>query len=315
MLLCAGAAIAQSGNTSSASTLYAVDINGHLVPDAQYAAHNGDKAQLNQSINGRDVPLESSEVHVLTDTPSHRVTEVLVRKYDPTGRLATTERTLTDEAISPAGSTLRAATFRTDINGSFVESERRLVESQTQGANTTAAVTISRPGLSGSFETAEKRKVVTTTEGNSIRSNEDIERPTGNGNQFFAAARVVTEEIKSPDKTTSSTALYEPDITGKMALARQDVATTTKTGNGSVTELNTFAPAIYGVTRDESSGPKLREQQTVVREERNGVVTETTAVRRPTLVDPNRLGDPNVISTLVCTGTCKDSLKAPAPKP
>jgi hypothetical protein len=315
-VVCAGFTLAQTGNTQSASALYSIDINGHVVTDADYVARNGDKAQLNQSINGRQVPLESSEVRVLTNEPNHRVTETIVHKYDPTGQSSITERTITDEAKSGAGSTIHATVYRSDLNGSMAESERRVVENQVQGATTTAEVTILRPGLSGSFETAEKRKVVTVTDGDTVRTTEDIQRPSGNGSQLFQAARVVTEETKSTDKSTSSTALYELDVTGKLALSRQDVATTTKTAAGSVTQLNTYAPSIYGVAREENGGPKLREQETIVREEKNGVVTQTTAVRRPTLQDPNRLDDPKVLSTLVCTGSCKDSLfKAAAPAP
>ena len=316
MLIGAAIASAQSGTATSASALYTVDVNGHVVRDAAYVARNGDKTQLKQSVNGQAVPLESSEVHILTDTPSHRVTETIVRRYDPTGRSAGTERTVTDEAIAATGSTLRAATYRSDVNGAMVEAERRVVESHVQGANTNAQVTISRPGFNGSFEPAEKRNVVTVTAGDSIRSTEEIERPSGNGNQFVAASRVVTEEKKTADKITSSTALYELDSLGRMALSRQDVSTTTKAGNGrEVTELNTYAPSIYGVARDQDPTPKLREQQTIVREEKNGVVTATTQLRRPSLQDPNRLSDASVISTLECTGACKDSLKSPAAAP
>jgi hypothetical protein len=315
ILFSAGLACAQSGNTQSASTLYTVDINGHLVDNAQYVARDGDKTQLEQSLNGRTVPLESSDFHVLTDTPNHRVTETIVRRYSATGQLASTERIVTDESKSAAGSTLRATTYRSDINGNMVESERRVVDSQVHGDTTTSDVNISRPGLSGSFETTEKRNVVTTMAGNTTRSTEAIERPSGNG-QFYEAARIVKEENKSGDKTTSSTALYELNSSRQMALARQEVATTTKTGNGGeVTELNTYAPSVYGIAQEQGGPLKLREQQTIVKEDKNGVVTETTSVSRPTLADPNRLGNADVISTLVCKGTCKGPLPALGSQP
>ena len=95
-----------------------------------------------------------------------------------------------------------------------------------------------------------------------------------------------------------------------MSLIRQEAATTTKQGDGSeITELSLYAPSITGVAREGLGSPKLREQQTIVRKESTGVVTETTTARRPTMADPNRLGDPNVISDLVCTGKCAGPLK------
>jgi hypothetical protein len=101
-----------------------------------------------------------------------------------------------------------------------------------------------------------------------------------------------------------------------MALSRQEVATTTKGSDGAqVTELNTYAPSVYGVARDEQGGgPKLREQLVTVRREANGGVSETTSVRRPTVSDPNRLGEPTVIFNLVCTDTCGRALPAPQTK-
>lgn len=311
-LACGAFAFAEQSN----SVLYTTDINGHVVAETQYLAHDGDKAQLNESINGRDVPLQSSEVRVLIDQPNHRVTETVVRKYDPTGRLASTERTLADEEKSPGGATLHATVFRSDLNGNMQESERRVVESRVQGATTTAAVTISRPGLNGSLEPIEKREVVTVTDGNTVRTTETIARPSGNGSQFAEAARQVREETKTPNKTTASTAFYDLDYQGKMALSRQDVTTTTKTGPGTeVTELDVYAPSVYGIAREGNGAPKLREQETTVRHESNGAVTETTTVRRPTVSDPDRLSEVGTTLTVVCTGVCKGPLPTIDGKP
>jgi hypothetical protein len=315
-LLYGGLALAQSSGTHSDSVVYTTDLNGHVVADSQQVARDGSKALLVQSINGREVPLQSSETHVLTDEPNHRVTETIVRTYDATGQLGSTERTVSDEVKGPAGSVVHASVFRSDLNGHMNESERRVIDTHVQGSTTTADVTISRAGVNGSLDTAEKRQVVTIKDGDTVRATETIQRPSGNGNQFFEAAREVREETKSGDKTTSSTAMYELDFQGKLSLSRQDVRTTAKAADGSqVTELNTYAPSTYTEPRTEGGSPKLREQEMIVRRENNGVVTETTTVRRPTPADPNRLGDATVISNLVCTGTCGGSLQAAAKKP
>lgn len=304
-LLCAGLACGQS-----ATTEFTIDLNGRRVESAKYLSSNGDSALLTQSINGRNVPLERSEARVLTEQPDRRVTETIVRRYDATGQLISTQRTVSDEQKSAGRSTIQATVYRSDTNGRLLESERRTIESQTQGGTTTAEVTIARTGMSGSWETAEKRKVVTVTEGDKTRETETITRPAPGKLAFIEVARDVKESAKSGATTTANTVHYELDYVGKMSLIRQETATTTKQSDGSeITELNLYAPSIYGVAREGQAGPKLREQQTVVRKESAGVVNETTTVRRPTLADPNRLGDPSVISNLVCTGKCAGPLK------
>jgi hypothetical protein len=293
----------------SAAVLLTPDLNGHNVEAALYTASDGDHTQLDQSINGRLVPLEKSDARVLSESPNGRTTETVVRKYDPTGVLASTERIVTDEQKTPSGSVIHATIYRSDLNGNFQESERRLIESETQGATTTSNVTISRPGLGGSLEVAEKRNIVTTVEANTTRETEVVQRPAPNG-QFVDATRQVREETKAADKMTSNTASYEPNFDGQMSLIRQQVETTTKAPDGSaVTERNTYAPSQYGIARDDHGGPKLQEQEVIVRHEKNGGVTETTTVSRPTLADPNLPGPSTVVSDLVCTGKCQGPLQ------
>ncbi len=318
-LLCAALALAQSNATQSNATqanttLYRTDLNGHRVAQGEYISRNGDRTELTQSINGGKSPLQRTETRVLSEGPNGRVTETFVRTYDGAGVLASTTRTVTEEQQRAGGSTIRATVYRDDANGRLQEDERRTIETQTQGATTTAAVTIAHAGLSGSFETTEKRKIVATTDGNTTRETEAVERLSYGNNQFYEAARYVREETKSAAKTTSSTAMYEPDNLGKMSLIRHETASTVKNSDGTqVTERNVYAPDVLGIARDEQGGQKLREHQTVVRRESGGTVTETTSLQRPALADPNRLDEPRVISNLVCTGKCDGPLQQQKP--
>ncbi len=310
LLLCAGAF---AGNVAAQSTsvLLTPDLNGRNVESAAYVAKDGDRTELAQSINGRQVPLEKTDVHVLSEGPNGKTTETIVRKYDATGQLASTERTVSEEQKTPNGSVIHATIYRSDLNGSFQEAERRTIESQTQGNTTTSDVAISRAGLNGSFALAEKRNIVTVTnkDAGSVQATEVIERPAQNG-QLVEAAREVREQTKAGDKVTSNTANYELDYSGKMNLILQKVETTSKSPDGSVvTERNTFAPSMYGVARSGDGPPQLREQEVVVRRENNGVVTEKTTVSRPTLQDQNRLGPASPVSELVCTGKCAGPLQ------
>jgi hypothetical protein len=303
-LLYAGLAFAQSNITE-----FVPGLNGRSVAAAAYTAKDGDRTELNQSINGRRVPLQSSETRVLSDGPQGRTAETVVRKYDATGKLASTERTVVETQKRPNGATVHATIYRSDVNGQMQEDERRTIETQADGPTAHTAVTVSRPGLSGSFEIAEKRNVVSTADGKTLHETEVIERPLQAG-QFAEVGREIREQATVGGQTTSTITNYEPDFTGKMSLIRQQVANITKASDGSmVTELDLYAPSAYGIARDQSATPKLKEQEMIVRKEKNGVVTETTTVSRPLLADPNRLGPTQPVSELVCTGKCEGPLQ------
>lgn len=307
-LLCASLALAQSRG-SSTTGLIVPDLNGNSIQAAVYTAKDGDRKELTQSINGRQVPLQQSETHVLSDGPNGKTTETLTRKYDATGQLVSTERTVVDEKKLPNGAVIHATTYRSDLNGQMAESERRTIESLTQGPTSTTDVTISRPGLNGSFDVAEKRSVVSNGDGKTVHETEVVQIPAANG-QLMEAARLVREQSTVNGTTSSTEARYEPDFTGKMSLASQQVATIKKDPDGSlVTQLDLYAPAAYGIARTENATQQLKEQDVIVRREANGVVTETTTVSRPTMQDPGRLGPSSPVSELVCIGKCDGPLK------
>ena len=212
-LLCAGLALAQSGGKST-TALFVPDLNGNRVQASVYTANDGDRQELTQSINGRKVPLQQSETHVISDGPNGRTTETLTRKYDATGQVVSTERTVVEEKKSPNGASIHATVYRSDLNGQMAESERRTIETQTQGPNSTTNVTISRPGISGSFDIAEKRNLVTNTDGKTVHETEVVQIPAANG-QLMEALREVRDQSTVDGTTTSTSARYEPDFTGK----------------------------------------------------------------------------------------------------
>jgi len=303
-LLCAGLATAQS-----TTALLTPDLNGRSVQSAIFTANDGDRTELNQSINGRLVPLQKSDTRTLSESPAGKTTETIVRKYDPTGQLVSTERILVETQKRPHGAVVKATTFRSDINGQMQESERRTIDTQAQGPVSTTDITVLRPGLSGNFDLAEKRNIITTVDGKTVHETESVQRPSQSG-QLTEVSREVREQGTAGGKSTATTTTYEPDFTGQMSLIRQQVATTTKASDGSmVTELDLYAPSAYGIARENNATPKLKEQDVVVRREKNGVVTETTSVSRPTLQDQNHLVAAGPPTELVCTGACPLSLQ------
>jgi hypothetical protein len=285
---------------------YKTDLNGHRVPvEQRKISPTGDVTDLRQSINGRSVPMEKTETKILSETATGRTVEVVVRKYDQTGNLASTERTVTEEQNrGDAGATLRATIYRSDLNGRLLEAERRVIETQKQGAVTSSDVAISRIGIDGTLETMEKRKVVTTAAADKTDQVETVYLV--NNRQFYEAARNLREERVENGKTIATTTNYQADYSGKMTAFRQEVASTVKAADGSETiVLDILAPAVEGLVREPGRPLAVKEQQVITRlKASDGTVTEVTAMRRPLLSDPNRLGEPRVTSETVCTGNC-----------
>ena len=120
-LLSASLVLAQS-NGRSTTALFVPDLNGNRVEAAAYTAQDGDRKELTQSINGRKVPLQQSETHVLSDGPSGKTTETLTRKYDALGQLVSTERMVVEEKKLPNGAVIHATTYHSDLNGQMAES-------------------------------------------------------------------------------------------------------------------------------------------------------------------------------------------------
>jgi hypothetical protein len=294
----------------SATTTYTTDINGNRVDGSTFLS-NAERTEVSRSINGRLVPLEETEERVLSEDANGKVTETVTRKYAPNGQLASTERVVTDtQKLDGGGSRVKATTFRSDVNGGMREAQRTTTETRKQGSTTYAETVVERPTLNDAFQAVEKRSEVTESTDGGSHGQETIYRPSGNGG-FYEALRHVTEERKTGDQTTLHTAYYEPDATGSLQLARQDVSTTTKQPDGSqVTEVNLYTKSVPGVVQNNGAPEQLQEQQIIQREKSpDGGVVETLSVRRPTIADPGRLGGLQKISETVCKGKCSEDPK------
>jgi hypothetical protein len=297
--------VAAAGLAQSNSATYITDINGHQVEaTSSVTTLDGEHTELSQSVNGRKVPLEQTETHILSKG-NPTVTETIVHKFDRAGQMISTERTVEEEQKRAGGSTIRATISRSDTNGSLREDERRVIDTQVQGAATTSDVVISRVGVTGSFDPVEKRTVVTTGDAKATHETETVYRPSQSG-PFVEAQRDEKDIQKDGNKTVENAAVYQVDYTGKMRLVSQTLSTTTKASDGSeVTEMNVYERNSLGRPRDEQTGQQIDEQRIIERTKGpNGAVIETTAVRRPSLADSSRLGEPNKISEIVCTGKC-----------
>ena len=296
-----------------------VDFNGNRVVDYSVATEKNGKAtektELSESINGRLVPKEQSEKRVLSESATEKVTESFDRKFDPNGRLISTERVLTTETKMPGGATSASATvYRSDVNGSMQEAERRLTETHPTGPGSTASdVTIARPTANGSFEKVEEHKILKSVDPNHTHEDETVYLKSNNGD-LVAARRNLTDSEKSGDTTKTTVANYEADYAGRMALMKSENSTAVVAKDGKeVVEKNIYGANALGTARTDQNGQKIAEQDIVVRTPGpDGSVTETVSVRRPTLSDKDRLGAPTQISETVCTGKCDPAKPDPA---
>ena len=309
LVLTAGLASAQS-----ASATYTKDLNGNRVEGKQIStAANGDRTELYQSINGRQVPVEQVTEHVVREDANGKVTERIVQKFDPSGRPASTERVMIEENKLPGGdSTVRETTYRNDVNGSMREAERKVTETRVSGSTTTASTTIDRPGISGSLETTEKRSAVTDGPADNQHTTESVYSRSASGG-FQETARTVTTASKRNDTTKETTATYEPGLNGQLQLDSQSDSTTTKQPDGTqVTQRDVFAKTVAGNVQDSSGALRVKEQELIQRRTNpDGSVIETVSVRRPSVSNPNQLGDLQKVSETVCKGKCQPD-KAPA---
>ena len=292
----------------SVATTTSVNINGNRVDDFSVAtAPNGETTQLSESINGRLVPKEQSETRVLSESPNEKVTESIDRKYNQTGDLISTQRTITTERKTPGGGTSTNATvYASDVNGNMREFEHRLTETHPTGPGTTESeVTIARPSLDGGFQTVEQRKILKSENPKQSHEEQTVYQRSNNGD-LVETRRTVADSQKSKDKTEEQVANYAADYLGHMVLLTSEKSTTTVSKDGKqVVERSIYGPNALGVARTDQDGQKIREQDIVVRTPGpDGSVKETVSARRPILSDPTQLGPPIQISETVCTGKC-----------
>ena len=309
LVLTAGLAAAQSANAT-----YTKDLNGNRVEGKQVSTSaNGDRTERYQSINGRQVPVEQVTERVVREDANGKVTERIVQKFDPSGRPASTERVMIEENKLPSGgSTVRETTYRNDVNGTSREAERKVTETRVSGSTTTASPTIDRPGMSGSFETMEKRSAVTDGPADNQHTTESVYSRNVSGG-FQETVRAVKTASTQNNTTKETTATYEPGLNGQLQLDSQSESTSRKQPDGTeVIQRDVFAKTVAGNVQDSSGALRVKEQQVVERRTNpDGSVVETLNVRRPSVSDPNRLGDLQKVSETLCKGKCqKDSKPA-----
>jgi hypothetical protein len=297
---------------ASVITHRSVDVNGHRVADGpdvvQTKSPNSSSAtEIMQSVNGRSVPLERRDEHVLRDDASGRLVETLVRTYDQAGNPTQPVKQVLEEQKQPDGSsTIQVATYRADLNGKMQLIQKSVTDVHKSGSSETSETLLQRPSVNGSLETVEKQTTVKSNQsGGSYQKEASTYQRDGSGN-FALAVKQVVEHTQDGGVTTDNAARYEV-IDGRLQLHSQTVSKVVTRADGSKeSELSVFAPNTLGTVETGGSQKlKLREQQVV--EKRlgpDGSVVETVSVRRPSLSDQTVLGPAKQISETICRGKC-----------
>ncbi len=302
----------------STTTTYTADYaNGGFAVSSSSSSSDHTQTQTAQSLNGGSVPLEQHEERVIRSDANGSVTESTVKRYDPTGQVISTQRTVTEVQKTPNGSTSQSTIYQTDLNGQEQVTERDTTDTRISGQTTTVNTNIDRLSLGGTFETVEKRSAVTQAEtpGNEKKSTstESIYRGDPAGG-YREAERKVTTITTGAGKATTDTTDYEPgSINGELQFQERRVSTTSTAANGDQsTIVDVYAASADGTVRDSDRPPQIKQEQIITRTKNaDGSVVDTFGVREPSVSDPTILGDVRPITRTVCTGKCGEAPATP----
>lgn len=317
LVLWAGCA-ALAGAQSTTTTYTADYANGGFAVSSVSSSSDHTQTQAGQSLNGGQVPLEKHEEHVIRSDANGSVTEAVVKHYDPTGQLVSTDRTVTEVRKSGNGSTSQSTAYHTDVNGQEQVTERNTTETSTSGSTTTVNTTVDRPSPGGTFEAVEKRSEVTQTEtqGKEKKSTTTESVYRGDPSEgFHEAERKVITATNTDGRTVTDTTDYGPGSTnGELQFQERRLSTTSIAPNGDQsTIVDVYAPSADGTVRDPNAAPQIKQEQIISRVKNpDGSVVDTFSIREPSVSDPTHLGDVRPISRTVCTGKCSG---APAASP
>jgi hypothetical protein len=307
-LACALSLTAQQSNVSSTA---AVDINGHLVADgptiSQTKFANGSQTtETTQSVNGRTVPMEQVEERVVRNDAAGKVTERIIRRYDPQGNpMPPVKQTIEEQKRPDGSSTVQSTTYQGDINGNLQIIEKSVTDTQKSGSSETSETVVQRPTANG-LATVEKKSQVVSKQGNGSQAESTTYRSDGNGG-FDAAVRQTVSHAEQGSEVSDNQAEYERGPNGDLQLHGQTVTKTVTRPDGSKDSVvDIYSRSVPGIVTGNESGLKLQEQQVIESSPGpNNTVVQTLSVRRPTVSDPGSLGPAHQISETVCRGDCK----------
>ncbi len=296
--------------TSGQSSAWTTDVNGNRVygPGFSYTEtpKSSQRMETARSLNGRSVPIQTTEDKVLQDNSQGKVVERVIRKYDGSGNPGSAIIVHIEEKKNPDGtSTLQSNSYETDINGNKQLFERATTQVRKSGSMKESSTTIERATINGALQTVERdasteRKVGDLTNVESTTYRRDV---SGN---FTPYSQQVKQVAKTGGVETADTSHYELGPDGKLGLATRTIEHVSKGANGvEVVDTDVYSRFNAGHAGDvNTSAPRLQEQ---VRTERapgpGGAMVETTSVRARLASDPSQFGKYQKVSQTTYTST------------
>lgn len=307
-LACSLCLTAQQSNVSSTTS---VDVNGNPIADGPTisqtkSANESQTTVTTQSIDGGTVPLERVEERILRNDASGKVTERIVRRYDPQGNpLPPTRQTIEEQKRADGSATIQSTTYSTDVNGNAQITERSMTETRATGSGETSETVVQRSTANG-LETVEKQSQVVSKLGKNFQAESTTYRRDGNGG-FYPAVRQTTEHTVQGPEVSENRAEYERGPNGELQLHGQTVTKTVTRPDGlKDAVVDVYSRDVPGIVSGNESGLKLKERQVIESTPGPGnTVVQTVSVQRPTVSDPGTLGPARPLSQTVCKGDCK----------
>lgn len=298
----------------STITTTGVDINGNRVTQGPELTERktptgSEVIEKRQSINGRMVPQERVEDHVVREDASGRVVERVIQPYGPDGNPGPSTRETIEEQKGPDGSfTIRTSTYRGDINGNMQLVQRTVTQARKTDSSETSETVVEAPTINGSVETVEKRSTVKTMQPNGSYQAEDNTYRRNASGEFYTAVRQTTDHAVQGTEATDNTAQYEVGPNGEPHLHGQTVSKTITNADGSKNVVvDIYGQNVPGTVDGGGTQPLQLQEQQIIRQTPgpNHGTMQSVSVRRPTVSDPNSLGPEKQLSQTVCKGECK----------
>jgi hypothetical protein len=270
------------------------DVNGHPLPSVVSTQSGATRSQITRDINGRTVPVESSEERVLSDSSGIRITERIIKRYDPNGNPGPPERIRIEERKQVDGGVSTTTTIsRGDSNGAFQLAERSTTVTRTASAHTQSITTVERPTLNGSMDLVERNEQSIDTTGDKTSENTTTFRRDANG-KLAEFAKKTRQAVSSNGQVNENLAEYESASTGQIRLMRKSTTLIEPAGTRQVT---VYLP-------DAEGKMQLSQQQMIEKTSTPTGTMEITSVRFAIPSDPGKLGPVRKVEETVCMGTC-----------
>ena len=297
ILTLALAGVLAAQQTSRQSTNYSIDPSGRSVFDSitsmsQTPAGGGSRTMV-RSVNGRDVPIESTDDKVISQDSTSKVVERVVRRYDADGRPGVAEIQRIEERKQPDGSSQVLTTvYRPDLNGNKLLAERSTATVR-KGATTDTTVVVERPTLNGSLETVERIAAVereTAPGARTIQSSTYRRDTNGAMKEAVRESTVITVNGNQEAKDSST---YTLNADNKLELYERRVGKKVTQADGSEAEDIDVYSRFAAFHTPDTGAKEARLQEQIVRQRRpgtNSTVVESTTVRARLPNDLSRFG-------------------------